>query len=87
MKSNSYERLCLLNRCLEQVAEIIDEFRREKLIHPEYAKSRKRATEDLRADLSCVLTGLLCERERELGFALARTENKQKRADTGKKPG
>ncbi len=59
MKSSHYERLFLLNRCLEQVVEVLKEFQQEKLIHPEYAKSRKRATEDLRSDLSGVITGLL----------------------------
>ncbi len=52
------------------------------MIHPEYAKSRKRAMEDLRSDLSSVVTGLLCERERASGIALTRTENN--REDTGK---
>ncbi len=83
MKSSHYERLFLLNRCLEQVVEVLKEFQQEKLIHPEYAKSRKRATEDLRSDLSGVITGLLCERERALGVALVRAESQQEQKDEG----
>ena len=59
-----YERLFLLNRCLEQVAEIIEQFRQEGVVHPNFANRRQQAIEDLRCDLSHVLTGMLHERER-----------------------
>jgi hypothetical protein len=60
-----YERLFQLNRCLEQVAEIIEQFRQEGVVHPLFASDRQRTVEDLRADLSHVLTGLLHQRELE----------------------
>lgn len=63
--SLQYERLFQLNRCLEQVAEILEQFQREGLVHAEYAESRKHSVENLRADLSHVLTGLLQKRELE----------------------
>jgi len=65
MKSVFYERLFQLNRCLEQVAEILEQFTRDKVIHPNYARRRTRAVEDLRADLSHVLTGMLHLKELE----------------------
>jgi len=64
-QSTVYERLFLLNRCLEQAAEIVEQLEGEALIHPEYAEDRRRALEELRADLSHVLTGLLHQRELE----------------------
>jgi hypothetical protein len=75
-----YERLFLLNQCLEQAAEIVEQFQREALIHPLYAGERKRAVEDLRADLSHVLTGLLHQRELEACVAAVRfqKESEQK---------
>jgi hypothetical protein len=60
-----YERLFLLNRCLEQVSEIIEQFRQEGVVHAEYAGDRQRSIEELRADLSHVLTGMLHQRELE----------------------
>jgi hypothetical protein len=60
-----YERLFLLNRCLEQVGEIIEQFRQDGMVHAAYAGDRQRSVEDLRADLSHVLTGLLHQRELE----------------------
>ena len=60
-----YERLFLLNRCLEQVGEIIEQFRQDGVVHEAYAGDRQRSVEDLRADLSHVLTGMLHQRELE----------------------
>lgn len=74
MKSVHYERLFLLNRCLEHAAEIIEHFKQEELIHPEYAQSRLQALMDIRADLSHVLTGLLREKELEECVLLAGVE-------------
>jgi hypothetical protein len=65
MKSVFYERLFQLNRCLEQVAEILEQFRQEEVIHPNYARRRTRAVEELRADLSHVLAGMLHLKELE----------------------
>jgi hypothetical protein len=63
--SSHYERLFLLNRCLEQVGEIIEQFRQEGMVHEAYAGDRQRSVEELRADLSHVLTGMLHQRELE----------------------
>lgn len=60
-----YERLFLLSRCLEQVGEIIEQFRQEGVVHEAYAVDRRRSVEELRADLSHVLTGMLHQRELE----------------------
>jgi hypothetical protein len=60
-----YERLLLLNRCLEQVSEILEQLRQEGLVHEAYAGDRQRKVEDLRADLSHVLTGMLHQKELE----------------------
>lgn len=60
-----YERLFVLNRCLEQVGEIIEQFRQDGVVHEAYAGDRQRSVEDLRADLSHVLTGMLHQRELE----------------------
>ncbi|MGZ4829070.1 MAG: hypothetical protein ACXV5J_09185 [Candidatus Angelobacter sp.] len=60
-----YERLFLLNRCLEQVSEILEQFRQDDVIHAVYASHRQQSIEDLRADLSHVLTGMLHQRELE----------------------
>jgi hypothetical protein len=60
-----YERLFLLNRCLEQVSEIIEQFQQDGVVHAVYAGDRKRSVEELRADLSHVLTGMLHQRELE----------------------
>jgi hypothetical protein len=76
MKSVFYERLFLLNRCLEQVSEILEQLRLEELIHPVFATDRQRTVEDLRADLSHVVTGLLHQRELEACVAAVRIQNK-----------
>jgi hypothetical protein len=60
-----YERLFLLNRCLEQVAEIIEQFRQDGVVHELFASDRLRSVEELRADLCHVLTGMLHQRELE----------------------
>ena len=65
MKSVLYERLFLLNRCLEQAGEILEQFQQEGMIHPEYASQRRRTVEDLRADLSYLISGLFHRRELE----------------------
>ena len=70
-QSALYERLFQLNRCLEQAAEIVEQLKREGLIHPEYADHRRGAVEELRADLSYVLTGMLHQRELEACVGLA----------------
>jgi hypothetical protein len=67
-----YERLFLLNWCLEHAAEIVQQFEQEGVIHPVYGGERKRALEDLRSDLSHVLTGMLHHRELEACVGLAR---------------
>lgn len=74
MQSPFYERLFLLNRCLEQVSEILDQFRQDELIHEVFANERKRTVEDLRADLSHVLTGILHQKELEACVGLARKQ-------------
>ena len=63
MKSTSYERLLQLNRCMEQVAEILEQFRQDGTIHSIYAGHRTRAVEELRADMSHVLAGMLSQKE------------------------
>ena len=82
MKSIFYERLFLLNRCLEQATEILMQFQQEGLIQPEYARQRRRTVEDIRADLSYLVTGLLHRRELEECVGLA-----QKQAEQEKKSG
>ncbi len=70
-QSAFYERLFLLNRYLEQVGEIIEQFRQDGVVHAAYAGDRQRSVEELRADLSHVLTGMLHERELEACVAAA----------------
>lgn len=60
-----YERLFLLKTGAWSRAEIVEQFRQEGVVHPLFANRRQQAIEDLRCDLSHVLTGLLHERERE----------------------
>lgn len=74
VKSHFYERLFLLNRCLEQVAEILEQFRQDQVIHAVFASDRQKAVEDLRADLSHVLTGMLHQRELEACVTLTRKQ-------------
>jgi hypothetical protein len=71
--SLQYERLFQLNRCLEQVAEILEQFRQEGLVHADYAESRKHSVENLRADLSHVITRLLQKRELETCATVAQS--------------
>lgn len=73
MKSIFYERLFLLDRCLEQVSEILEQFRQDELIHPVFASDRQRTIEDLRSDLCHVLTGLLHQKELEACVSAVRT--------------
>jgi len=65
MKPVFYERLFHLNQCLEQVCDILDLYELDGVVHPIYAAARKQAPQDLRADLSHILTGLLHQRELE----------------------
>jgi len=74
MNAIFYERLFLLNRCLEQVAEILEQFRQDEIIHAVFATDRKRAVEELRADLSHVLTGMLHQKELEATMASTRRQ-------------
>lgn len=76
--SSHYEQLFLLNRCLEQVSEIIEQFRQDEIVHAVFARDRQRSIEDLRADLSHVLTGLLHQRELEACVKATKTEPEQK---------
>jgi hypothetical protein len=81
MKSIFYERLFLLDRCLEQVSEILEQFRQDELIHPLFASDRQRTVEELRSDLCHVLTGLLHQRELESCVAAVRTQSELKPKD------
>ena len=74
MKSLFYERLFVLNRCFEQVSEILEQFRQDEVIHPVFASDRQRTVEDLRADLSHVLTGILHQKELEACVSLTRKQ-------------
>lgn len=42
MNASFYERLFLLNRCLEQVVEILEQFRKDEMIHPVFASNRQK---------------------------------------------
>jgi hypothetical protein len=79
MKSIFYERLFLLNRCLEQAGEILEQLQQEGLIQPDFARQRRRAVEDLRADLNYFVTGLLHRRELEECVGLAQKPAKPER--------
>jgi truncated hemoglobin YjbI len=74
MNASVYERLFLLNRCLEQVVEILEQFRQDEMIHPVFASNRQKTVEDLRADLSHVLTGMLHQKELEACVSLTRKQ-------------
>jgi truncated hemoglobin YjbI len=78
MKSVSYERLFLLNRHLEEVAAILEQFRQDEVIHAIYAADRQRSVEELRADLSHVLTGMLHQKELEVCVKAVRTQPQPK---------
>ena len=85
-QSEVYERLFQLNQCLEQAAAIVEQFRQEGVIHHLYAEKRGRAVEELRSDLSYVLTGMLHRRELEASVGLASKQIDQ-RTDQGIKSG
>jgi hypothetical protein len=55
----------LLHGALVQAGEILEQCRQEGVVHAAYAGDRQRSVEDLRADLSHVLTGMLHQRELE----------------------
>ena len=76
-QSEAYERLFQLNQCLEQAAVILEQFRQEGVIHHLYAEKRSRAVEELRRDLSYVLTGMLHRRELEASVGLAPAQLEQ----------
>ena len=82
-QSALYERLFLLNRCLAQVGEIIEQFRQDGVVHEAYASDRQRSVEDLRADLSHVLTGMLHQRELEACVKAVRAEPKLEKEGGG----
>lgn len=84
MKSVSYERLFLLNRCFEQVEEILEQFRQDEVIHAVFANDRKRAVEGLRADLTHVITGMLHQKELEASVASTRKQIKSEEHSHGK---
>jgi len=71
MKSIFYDQLFQMNRCLEQVSEILELFEQQQLIHRQYAETRRRTVEDLRSDLSHLITGVLHQRELEACAGLA----------------
>lgn len=84
MKSLFYERLFQLNRCLEQVVEILEHFRQDELIHAVFASDRQKAVQDLRADLSHVLTGMLHQKELEACVTLTREQIESEEHSHGK---
>jgi hypothetical protein len=65
MNAAVYERLFLLNRCLEQAAELLEQFTQDGLIYSEAASDRRRIVEELRTDLNYFLTGMLHRKELE----------------------
>jgi hypothetical protein len=81
MKSTHYERLFLINRCLEQAAEILEHFKQEQFIHPEYADARQRSLKDIRADVSCLLAGLLYRKELDECVLMAGIEAKREASE------
>ena len=74
MKSHFYERLFILNRCLEQAAEVLVQFEQDKVIHSEFVRNKRQIIEDLRSDLSYVLTGMLHHNELEACVGLAKNQ-------------
>jgi hypothetical protein len=86
MKSLFYERLFLLNRCFDQVMEILEQFQQDEVIHAVFANDRKRAVEGLRRP-EPVLTGMLHQKELEASVALTRkqieSEGKDGKPDSG----
>ena len=83
MNAIFYERLFLLNRCFEQVTEILEQFQQDEVIHPVFANERKRTVENLRADLSHVLTGMLHQKELEASVALTRKQIESEKPSHG----
>jgi hypothetical protein len=75
-QSELYERLFLLNQNLDQVKEILQQFREDGVIHAVFTAERLQSVEDLRADLSHVLTGMLHRRELEACMKVV-TESEQ----------
>lgn len=71
MKAIFYDQLFQMNRCLEQVSEILEFFEQQQLIHPQYAETRRRTVENLRSDLSHLITGVFHQRELEACAGLA----------------
>jgi hypothetical protein len=56
------------------VSEILEQFRQDEVIHSVFASDRQKTVEDLRADLSHVLTGMLHQKELEATVALTRKQ-------------
>jgi hypothetical protein len=73
-----YERLFLLNRNLDQVKEILQQFREDGVIHAVFTAEQLQSVEDLRADLSHVLTGMLHQRELEACVKAVRLSSTQR---------
>ena len=75
-----YERLFLLNRNLDQVKEILQQFCDDGVIHSVFTAERLQSVEDLRADLSYVLTGMFHRRELEqcTGLTQKQTERESR---------
>ena len=82
MKSLFYERLFILNRCLEQAAEVLAQFEHDNIIHAEFVRNKRQSIEDLRSDLSYVLTGLLHRGELELCVGLTQKEIEEDKTKT-----
>ncbi len=68
------------NSSSQQVSEILEQFRQEGVVHEAYASDRQRSVEELRADLSHVLTGMLHQRELEacVGSTRKQIEHEEK---------
>jgi hypothetical protein len=73
-QSELYERLFLLNRNLNQVKEILQQFREDGVIHAVFTAERLQSVENLRADLSYVLTGMFHRRDLEKCAGLTRKQ-------------
>jgi hypothetical protein len=78
MKSVFYEWLFLLTQHLEQGIEMLELFRQEGSMQPEYFAHQRRIVETLRSDLTYVITGLLHRKELELSIGLADKPNSSK---------
>ncbi len=62
--------------CVIYWASIIEQFRQSGVVHEAYAGDRQRSVEELRADLSHVLTGMLHQRELEACLKAVGTPDK-----------